>query len=123
MSKQKKPSEALEQDKKTEIAIAKLVAATVAMEFGVSSTQVFKKHKGPNYLSFTRQAAMYLMHVVFGFNISRVARAFGRDRSTACHACHVIEDCREDPVFDEKLSRLEVFLKAAPMPANTREAA
>ena len=123
MNKQNRSKEALEKDNKNEIAIAKLVAATVAMEFGVSSTQVFKKHKGPNYLSFTRQAAMYLMHVVFGFNISRVARAFGRDRSTACHACHVIEDCREDPLFDKKLNRLEVFLKAAPMPASTKEAA
>ncbi len=95
-----------------DLALAQLVAAAVAIEFGVDSPNLFTKNKGPSHLSFARQVSMYLVHVVYQVNLSRVARAFYRDRSTASHACHVIEDCREDPYFDAKVSNLEVFLKS-----------
>jgi len=97
--------------------LAQLVVAAVAIEFGVPGTKVLSPHKGSSSHSFARQVSMYLVHVVFQINLSRVARVFNRDRSTVTHACHIIEDCREDGVLDEKLSRLEAFLKEAPLPA------
>lgn len=96
-------------------AVTQLVAAVVALEFDVVSPHLFSPTKGPSNISFARQVTMYLVHVVYQVNLSRVARVFSRDRSTVSHACHVIEDCREDPVFDEKLTRLEMFLGAAPV--------
>lgn len=57
-----------------------------------------------------RQIAMYLTHVSFGVTLSEVGRVFGRDRTTASHACHVIEDRREDEVFDACLQRIEAAL-------------
>jgi hypothetical protein len=36
-----------------------------------------------------------------------VAEAFGRDRSTAVHACRLIEDRRDDPSFDAVFDALE----------------
>ncbi len=100
----------------SDLALAQLVAAIVAIEFGVASPRMFSKTKGPSHLSFARQVSMYLVHVVYQINLSRVARAFSRDRSTVSYACNVIEDCREDPYFDEKLVRLEIFLNRAPLP-------
>jgi len=95
-----------------ERALAHLVCAVVSIEFGVGTTQIITLTKGPAHLCFARQVAMYLMHVVFQVRLAGIARAFGRDPSTASHACHSIEEARDDPVLDEKLTALEDFLAA-----------
>ncbi len=59
-----------------------------------------------------RQVAMYLTHVAFGFSLSAVGRYFGRDRTTAAHACRLIEDRRDDAAFDLLLDRLEQSVRA-----------
>jgi len=109
--------------KKYDMAVALLIIAIVAIDFGVANRAILDKAKGSSQLSFARQASMYLMHVVFQISISRVARAFMRDPSTASHACHTIENYRDDPFFDEKLNRLEYFLKTAPVPSAINGAA
>jgi chromosomal replication initiation ATPase DnaA len=50
---------------------------------------------------------MYLAHVSFGLSYSEIGRAFGRDRTTAAHACQLIEDRRDDPAVDAVLGALE----------------
>lgn len=95
---------------------AQLVIAAVGLEFGIPHTLIDNRTKGTSRAAFGRQLAMYLLNVVYDVNLSRVARVFNRDRSTASHACHVIEDHREDPVLDAKISRLENFLTGAPRP-------
>ncbi|MGZ8330820.1 MAG: helix-turn-helix domain-containing protein [Rhodoplanes sp.] len=50
---------------------------------------------------------MYLAHVSFGANYSEIGRAFGRDRTTAAHACRVVEERRDDPGLDAILEQLE----------------
>ncbi|MEQ8746991.1 hypothetical protein [Pyruvatibacter sp.] len=45
--------------------------------------------------------------------LAHVAAAFGRDRSTASHACKVVEWQRDNPAFDHFLTRLEWHLLAA----------
>ncbi len=98
---------------------AQLVIAAVALEFGIPHTLICNRTKGTSRAAFGRQVSMYLLNVVYDVNLSRVARVFNRDRSTASHACHVIEDLREDPMLDEKIFKLEDFLKDAPRPAHT----
>jgi len=95
---------------------AQLVIAAVGLEFGIPHTLIDNRTKGTSRAAFGRQLAMYLLNVVYDVNLSRVARVFNRDRSTASHACHVIEDQREDPMLDAKICRLETFLTGAPRP-------
>ncbi len=93
---------------------AHLVVAAVAIEFGVMEMAVVSKTKGTANIAFARQVAMYMVHCIFGVNRTRVAAIFHRDRSTVTHACRLIEDCREDRVLDDKLIKLENFLRQAP---------
>ncbi len=57
--------------------------------------------------AFARQVAVYLAHIVGSKSYTEIGRIFGRDRTTAAHACRVIEDRRDDPVFDRLLELLE----------------
>ncbi|HEY4345465.1 MAG TPA: helix-turn-helix domain-containing protein [Parvibaculum sp.] len=66
-------------------------------------------------VAHARQVAMYLMHVAFGFSLSAVGRHFGRDRTTAAHACRQIEDRRDNQDFDLLLDRLEFAVRAFPV--------
>ena len=50
---------------------------------------------------------MYLAHVTFGLSYSEIARAFGRDRTTAAHACRLVEERWDDPAVDAVLGSLE----------------
>jgi chromosomal replication initiation ATPase DnaA len=59
-----------------------------------------------------RQFAVYLHHVALGASLSACARLFGRDRATVRHACAVIEEMRDDPLFDFAVDRLEQSLAA-----------
>lgn len=54
-----------------------------------------------------RQLAIYLCHVALQLPLGEAGRLFGRDRTTAIHACHRVEDLRDDPQFDQALDRLE----------------
>ena len=58
----------------------------------------------------TRQTAMYLAHVTFGLSFSEIGRLFGRDPTTVAHACHVVEDLRDDPAMDRALAVIEATL-------------
>jgi chromosomal replication initiation ATPase DnaA len=42
--------------------------------------------------------------------MSEIGRCFGRDRTTAAHACRAIEDRRDDPEMEHLLSLLEEAL-------------
>ena len=63
--------------------------------------------RGGSAVAFARQAAMYLGHVGCGLTYTEAGSFFGRDRTTAAHACSVIEDCRDDPIFDRIIELLE----------------
>jgi chromosomal replication initiation ATPase DnaA len=81
--------------------------AMVAATFAVPLAALRGQSRGCARAAFARQSAMYLAHVVFGLTCADVGRLFGRDRTTAAHACRVIEDRREDPFFDAVLTALE----------------
>jgi chromosomal replication initiation ATPase DnaA len=50
---------------------------------------------------------MYLTHVGFGLPMAEIGKAFGRDRTTVVHACHLVEDRRDEARFDVLLDYLE----------------
>jgi chromosomal replication initiation ATPase DnaA len=48
-----------------------------------------------------------------GLSMSEVGRGFGRDRTTVLHACHLIEDMRDDEEFDAIVAMAERVARAA----------
>ncbi len=54
---------------------------------------------------------MYLAHVACAASLAAVGRVFGRDRTTAGHACRRIEDQRDDIVFDALVASLEIYVR------------
>lgn len=63
--------------------------------------------------SSARALAMYLAHVGLGLSMSRVARGFGRHRSTVAYACRKIEERREVAGWDDRVALLEDEVRGA----------
>ncbi|WP_404820875.1 helix-turn-helix domain-containing protein [Pseudorhizobium pelagicum] len=59
-----------------------------------------------------RQISMYVCHVALRMPQQDIGAAFGRDRTTVSHACHVVEDRRDDRVYDEFVSAVERIVVA-----------
>ena len=93
---------------------AALIADVVALATGVPAPVILSGARRGRAACQARQAAMYLAYVIFQWPLDRVGPAFGRDRTTAGHACRQVEDRRDDPAFDAGLERLEACLRAAP---------
>lgn len=89
---------------------AYLAGALTAYALGLKPEEVLSGGRGSPAEARGRQVAMYLLRASLGMSLSRVARAFSRDRSTVSHACHVIEDLRDDPDFDIWVEQLSVGL-------------
>ena len=81
--------------------------AIVSLAFSVRERELCAPSRSRAPAAFARQVAMYLAHVAFGMPLGDVASSFGRDRSTAAHACRLVEDRREDSALDYALDHLE----------------
>jgi chromosomal replication initiation ATPase DnaA len=97
-------------------AAARLAAGVASYALDVPLSEIDGATRGSAAAAFARQVAMYLCHVAFELSLARVASAFGRDRSTVAHACHLIEDRRDSAEFDEWVGALETMLREAPRP-------
>ena len=95
-------------------AAAHLAANVASYSLDVPINEILDPRRGSAGAAFARHVAAYLCHVGFELSLGRIAAAFGRDRSTIAHACHVIEDRREDPQFDLWIGGLEAMLHQAP---------
>jgi chromosomal replication initiation ATPase DnaA len=84
--------------------------AAVASAFGIPLATLQAPSRGSAPVAFARQSAMYLAHVALGLSYTDVGRAFGRDRTTAAHACRLVESRRDDPRLDAMLGSLEQAL-------------
>lgn len=86
---------------------ARLAVSLVGYALEVKAEDILLPERGRRELVRARQIAMYLSHVAMSMSLSRVAFAFERDRSTVAHACHRIEEMRDDAQFDAWLEALE----------------
>jgi hypothetical protein len=102
-----------------DVARARFACDAVCFALGRTESLLLPTRGNPD-VAIARQLAMYLTHVGFGMSLSRVAVAFGRDRSTVAHACRQIEDRRDDMVFDDMVSALEQAVRGAPPPGSAR---
>lgn len=84
-----------------------LIALTTSAAFAVPIDELLSTSRRTPYIAFARQSAMYVAHVRFGLSFSDVGCGFGRDRTTAAHACRLVEDRRDDPAVDMVLGSLE----------------
>lgn len=94
---------------------AYLAAALTTFALGLKIEDVLSSGRGTPAQSRARHIAMYLLRAGLGMSLSRVARAFGRDRSTVSYACHLIEDLRDDSDFDVWIDQLTVGLSSVIM--------
>ncbi len=83
-----------------------------AAAFAVPISELRAPSRRTRPVAFARQSAMYLAHVILGLSYSATGRLFGRDRTTAAHACRLVEDRRDDPAVDRVLVALEVMCGA-----------
>jgi chromosomal replication initiation ATPase DnaA len=81
--------------------------------YGVPSRELRSQGRASNATARVRQIAMYVCHVILGLSMSEVGRGFGRDRTTVMHACHLIEDMRDDAEFDGVVALAERVADAA----------
>ena len=88
-----------------------IINAAVAAAFTVPLGELRASTRRRAPVALARQSAMYLAHVAFGLSFSEVGRVFGRDRTTAAHACRRIEDRRADIALDTALAELEHALR------------
>jgi hypothetical protein len=87
-------------------------ARLAASAFGVAASEISLRGRSTRRVSTARQTGMYLAHTTVGLPLTKVAEYFGRDRTTAAHACRLIEDRRDDSAFDGIVSELEDLLRA-----------
>lgn len=83
------------------------IEQAVIQVFGIAYSDLRRSTRGRAKVALARQVAMYLAHVGCGMSLTETGRLFARDRTTVAHACNVIEDRRDDPIFDRALDLLE----------------
>jgi chromosomal replication initiation ATPase DnaA len=87
-----------------------IAVALAAWDSEIAHKELAHLRRGAARVADARQLAIYLAHVALGHDLSHLALAFGRDRATIRHALRRIEDRRDDPGFDRRVSRLEAIL-------------
>ncbi len=87
------------------------VVTLVSQHDNVPVSLIFSAARCRLGVARARQLAMYLTHVILGESLTAVGVAFGRDRTTVSYACGLIEDMRDDPHFDAKVTALEARLE------------
>jgi chromosomal replication initiation ATPase DnaA len=81
--------------------------------FGIDSRELRRGGRTSRDATRVRQLAMYVAHVILKFSMKEVGVGFQRDRTTVLHACHLVEDLRDDPDFDQMAGLAERVVAAA----------
>ncbi len=98
-----------------------VVELVVAMAFQVPLRELRARTRRRAQIAFARQVAMYLAHVAYGLTLTEVGNLFTRDRTTVAHAFGLVEDRRDDPLFDTALDHLEISIVRLANALNTLE--
>jgi chromosomal replication initiation ATPase DnaA len=92
------------------------ITSLVALAADLPVRDIIAPNRGSVAGTRARQLAIYLAHVALSWPLGRVALAFNRDRTTAGHAVRRVEDLRDDPALDARLSELETCIRLASEP-------
>jgi len=92
------------------IATRRFIEATVAATFGLQVDDLAARTRGQAPVAFARQVSMYCAHTVLGMSLTDAGMLFDRDRTTAAHACRVVEDRRDDPRIDDVINSVESII-------------
>ena len=93
--------------------VCRIVAHMTGEIFGLVGSRVQLRRDRRRTLCHVRQIAMYICHVALRIPLHEIGLAFGRDRTTVGHACHVVEDRRDDPAFDDFIGAIERIVSSA----------
>ena len=88
------------------------VVRCVAAALGVPMRDIRGARRGTARQVEARQIGIYLLHVVFSVPLNVTGPLFGKDRTTAAHACQRIEERRDDAAFDAFMHDLELAVSA-----------
>lgn len=93
---------------------ASLALFIAAQVYGVPVADMRAPTRGRPHVARARQIAIHLAARVFAMSHRQLAREFGRDRSTVCHACRRVAAMRAaSPEFEATLCWVESLLKRA----------
>lgn len=92
--------------------LRRIIEGAIGDIFGVPKADLSKPSRGKARVALARQVAMYVAHVSCGLSLTHVGLIFARDRTTVAHACAVVEDKRDDRIFDSALELLEWIVPA-----------
>jgi Bacterial dnaA protein helix-turn-helix len=95
------------------IEICEAMQDVLAACFSVSGRELRAQGRARAEICRVRQIGMYVAHVIAGLSMFEVGLGFQRDRSTVAHACHLIEDLRDDPDFERVILMIERIAEAA----------
>ena len=93
---------------------AAFITSLVSLATDLPAREIAGAKRSSQAATRARHLAIYLAHVTLSWPLSRVAQAFGRDRTTAGHAVRSVEDLRDDAQMDARLTELEVCIQQAP---------
>lgn len=85
----------------------------LSLFFNVSGGELRSSRRTATGVARVRQIGMYVAHVALGLPMAAVGEGFGRDKSTVVHACHTIENMRDDEEFDVVVARAEMLVTVA----------
>lgn len=94
-------------DRKT---VRRMIELTVSAAMNLPLDELQAKTRRTAPVAFARQISMYCAHVTFGWSLTEAGNVFSRDRTTAAHACRVVEDRRDDPEIDRIVATIEATL-------------
>jgi chromosomal replication initiation ATPase DnaA len=92
--------------------VQRMIEVTVAAAFNLPVEELQAKTRRTAPVAFARQVCMYCAHVTFGWSLTEAGALFSRDRTTAAHACRVVEDRRDDEALDKLVQSVEDVLGA-----------
>ena len=92
------------------ISTRRVVEQAVAVVFQVPLDELRARTRRKARVALARQVAMYLTHVACGITLTEVGILFGRDRTTVAYACRIVEDRRDNRMFDTSLDHLETAI-------------
>jgi len=90
-----------------EDATKRMLVSLVGSALAIDGERLCASGRGTAEEAYARQVALYIAHTTLGFSYTEAGRLFGRDRTTAAHACRRVEEQREIERVDQFVDRLE----------------